>query len=88
MEAESYIGAVTDQRAIRLRFSLRSCSAGLGEDKRCKMCVEDKCIMCGTGAREDVGHFLLECQELESPREKLSWIWKTWQGWMLGAIQS
>ena len=35
------------------------------------MCVEDRCIWCGTGAREGMGHFLLDCQELESPKEKL-----------------
>ena len=72
LEEESYIGAVTDWRAVRLRFRLRSCSAGLGEDeRRCKMCAEDRCILCGIGALEEEGHFLLDCRELESPREKL-----------------
>ena len=40
----------------------------MGEDeRRCKMCAEDRCILCGhgTGALEDFR------QELESPSEKL-----------------
>ena len=52
--------------AVRLRFRLRSGSAGLFEDKkRCGMVEEDRCVLCNGGNVEDVKHFVLECEEFD-----------------------
>ena len=52
--------------AVRLRFWLRSGSAGLFEDKkRCRMVEEDRCVLCNGGKVEDV---VLECEEFDRCR--------------------
>ena len=45
---------------MRLRFWLRSGSAGLLKDKkRCRMCVDDWCVLCDSGR---LGSFSLGVQ--------------------------
>ena len=42
---------------MRLQFRLRTGSAGLLEDKkRCKMIIDERCVMCVSGAGENVEH--------------------------------
>ena len=49
--------------SIRLRFWLRTGSAGLVEDKiRCRMCGDGRCALC-TSHEIDVGHFGVVCEE-------------------------
>ena len=51
---------------MRLLFRLKTGSAGLLEDKkRCKMNIDGRCVMCGSGAGEDVEHLLVTCGEFE-----------------------
>ena len=58
--------------AVRLRFRLRSGSAGLFEDKkRCGMVEEDRCVLCNGLKVEDVKHFVLECEEFDQDRCRL-----------------
>ena len=57
--------------AIRLRFRLRTGSAGFLEDKRrCGICV-DESVLCNSGEVEDVGHFVLGCEEFIQERREL-----------------
>ena len=50
-------------------FRLRTSSAGLLEDKkRCKMIIDERCVMCESGAEEDVEHLLMTCGEFETDR--------------------
>ena len=47
---EKYVGSWKGHVAVRLRFRLRSGSAGLFEDKkRCGMVEEDRCVLCNGG---------------------------------------
>ena len=55
---EGYL-RLLDSGDVRLRSRLRSGSAGLLEDKkRCRMCVDDRCVLCDSGVVEDLVHFL------------------------------
>ena len=57
---------------LRLRFRLRTGSAGLFEDKkRCRMCTEDRCVLCDSGEVEEVKHFLVRCEEFRWERQRL-----------------
>ena len=54
---------------MRLLFRLRTSSAGLLEDKkRCKMILDERCVMCESGGGEDVEHLLMTCGEFERDR--------------------
>ena len=45
---------------MRLLFRLRTGSAGLLENKkRCKIIMDERCVMCEGGAGEDVEHLLV-----------------------------
>ena len=62
--------SVEDHEAVRLRFRLRSGSAGLlQEKKRCGLSGNDICLLCDSGEIEDVGHFLDSCVEFEGGRQ-------------------
>ena len=63
---EKYVGSWESHVAVRLRFRLRSGSAGLFEDKtRCQMMQEDRCVLCNGG---NVKYFVLECEEFDQDR--------------------
>ena len=69
---EKYVGSWESHVAVRLRFRLRSGSAGLFEDKtRCQMMQEDRCVLCNGGNVENVKHFVLECEEFDQDRCRL-----------------
>ena len=69
---EKYVGSWEGHVAVRLKFRLRSGSAGLFEDKkRCGMVEEDRCVLCNGGKVEDVKHFVLECEEFDQDRCRL-----------------
>ena len=54
---------------MRLLFRLRTGSAGFLEDKKsCKMIIDERCVMCVSGAEVDVEHLLLMCGEFERDR--------------------
>ena len=56
--------SVQGQEVVRLLFTLRTGSAGLLEDnKRCKMIIDESCVMFDSGAGEDVEHLLVTCKE-------------------------
>ena len=57
---EWYVRSVQGQEVGRLLFRLRTGSAWLLEDKnRCKMVIDERCVMCESGAGEDVEHLLV-----------------------------
>ena len=61
---EEYTRSLVGQKEVRLRFRLRTGSAGLFEDKkRCRMCDDERCVLCNSGEVEDVEHFLARCEE-------------------------
>ena len=48
------------QKVVRLLFILKTGSAGLLEDKkRCKIIIDERCVMCESGVGEDVEHLLV-----------------------------
>ena len=52
---ERYLRSVQGQEVVRLLFRLKTGSGGLLEDKkRCKMIIDERCVMCESGAGEDV----------------------------------
>ena len=52
---EQYTRSSVGHEKLRLRFRLRTGSAGLFEDKkRCRMCTEDRCVLCDSGEVEDM----------------------------------
>ena len=56
---------------MRLRFRLRTVSAGLlGVKEGCGMCMDGKCEQCDEGVADDV-HFLLHCGEFSGDRGRL-----------------
>ena len=60
---EEYV-KVLDSYAVRLRFRLRTGTAGLLVDKkRCGMHKDSRCVMCDSKEVEDLGHFLVDCEE-------------------------
>jgi len=69
---EQYTRSSVGHEELRLRFWLRTGSAGLLEDKkRCKMCTDDRCVLCNSGEVEDVKHFLVRCEEFSWERQRL-----------------
>ena len=38
------------QKVVRLLLRLITGSAGLGDKKRCKMIIDERCVMCESGA--------------------------------------
>ena len=83
---EEYTRSLVGQEELRLRFRLRTGSAGLFEDKkRCRMCDDERCVLCNSGEVEDVEHFLVRCEEFRWDRqvllEKIRQIEGT-QGWI------
>ena len=57
---ERYVRSVQGQEVVRLLFRLRTGSAVLLEDKkRCKMIIDERCVMCESGAGEDVEHLFV-----------------------------
>ena len=54
-----YVKEFGGKGEVRLRFRLRTVSAGLLENKeRCGMCQGSRCELCDEGAAEDSVHFL------------------------------
>ena len=54
---EEYTRSLVGQEGVRLRFRLRTGSAGLFEDKkRCRMCDDERCVLCNSCEVEDVEH--------------------------------
>ena len=49
------------QEFLRPLFRLRT----LENKKRCNMIIDERCIMCESGAREDMEHLLVTCGEFE-----------------------
>ena len=69
---ETYLGSSQGQEAIRCPFRMRTGSAGLFADKkRCRLCEEDKCVLCDSEEVEDVLHFLVLCEEFQWERQEL-----------------
>ena len=57
---ERYLRSVQGQEVVRLLFRLKTGSAGLLEvKKRCKMIIDEMCVICGSGEGEDVEHLLM-----------------------------
>ena len=56
--------SVQGQESVRLLFRLRTGIAGLLKDKKC----DKRCVMCDSGAEEDIAHFLVGCGEYQSFR--------------------
>ena len=62
VEWERYLRCVQGQEGVRRLFRLRTGSAGLLEDKnRCKMIIDERCVMCENCVGEDVEHLLVTC---------------------------
>ncbi len=56
---ERCVRLVQDLGSVRLLFWLRTGSAVLLEDKtRSRMASDERCVMCNSGVREDVAHFV------------------------------
>ena len=69
---EEYTRSLAGQEGIRLRFRLRTGSAGLFEDKkRCRMCDDERCVLCNSCEVEHVEHFLVRCEEFRWERQDL-----------------
>ena len=69
---EEYTRSLVGQEGIRLRFRLRTGSAGLFEDKkRCRMCDDERCVLCNSCEVEDVEQFLVRCEEFRWERQAL-----------------
>ena len=50
------------QEGVRLQFRRRTGSAGLFKDKKqCRMCDDERCVLCNSCEVEDVEHFLVRC---------------------------
>ena len=71
---------------VKLRFSLRTVSAGLLHDTvRCGVYKDGKCELCDEGVVEDIVHFLLYCGEFVCDRGRLLGMIKDIEGteeWM------
>ena len=69
---EEYTKSLVGQEGIRLRFWLRTGSAGLFEDKKqCRMCDDERCVLCNSCKVEHVEHFLVRCEEFRWERQDL-----------------
>ena len=61
-----------DWRNHRLKFRLKTQSAGLlGDKKRCGLRSYDRCLLCDSGEKANTEHFLLSCEESEGLRERM-----------------
>ena len=57
---------------IGLQFRLKTGSVGLFEDKkRCRMCDDERCVLCNSCEVEDVEHFLVRFEEFWWERQDL-----------------
>ena len=54
---------VIGYEGMSLMFKLRTGSAGLLQDKKCRMCSNDRCVMCDSREVEDVDYLLIGCTE-------------------------
>ena len=62
-------GLCKGQEVVKLLFRLRTDSAGLLEvKKRCKLIIDERCVMCVSGGGEDVEHLLVMCGKFEKHR--------------------
>ena len=69
---DKYTKTLVSQEGVRLRFRLRTGSAGLFEDKkRCRMCEDERCVLCNSGEVEDVEHFLVRCEEFRWKKQDM-----------------
>jgi len=69
---EQYTRSSDGHEELRLWYQLRTGSAGLLEDKKqCRMCTDDRHVLCDSGQVEDVKHFLVRCEEFSWERQKL-----------------
>ena len=59
------------KKVVRLLFRQMTAAAGLLENKRCKMIIDKRCVMCECGAGEDVEHLLVMCGEFERDQWEL-----------------
>ena len=60
---ERYLRSMQGQEVLRLLFSQRTGSAGLLVDKkRCKMIIDERCVVCESGAGDNVEHLLVTCR--------------------------
>ena len=51
---------------FKLLFRLRIDSAGLlEENRRCKIIIDERCVICESDAEEDVEHLLVTCGKFE-----------------------
>ena len=41
------------------------------DKKWCKMCDDERCVLCNSGEVEDVEHFLMRCEEFRWERQDL-----------------
>ena len=49
---EQYTRSSVGHEELRIRFQLRTGSAGLFKDKKwCRMCTDDRCVLCAWGSR-------------------------------------
>ena len=71
-EVERYLRSVQGQEVVRLLFRLRTDSAGLLRKRRCKMIINERCVMCESGAGEEVEYILVACGEFVRDR----WVWQ------------
>ena len=56
---ERYVKEFGSKGKVRLRFRLRTVSAGLlGDKERCGMCKDGKCELCDKGIVEDCAFFV------------------------------
>ncbi len=67
-----YTRSIVGQESLRLRLILRTSSVELMVDqKRCRMSVDDPCVLCNSEKAEGVRHFLIRCEEFASERQRL-----------------
>ncbi len=71
-DLELYTRSLVGQESLRLRLKLTTSSVGLMVDKnRCRMYVDDRCVLCNSEEAEDVRHFLIRYKEFASERQRL-----------------
>ena len=69
---DEYTKTLVSQEGVRLRFRLKTGSAGLFEDKkRCRMCEDERCVLCNSSEVEDVEHFLARCEEFRWKKQDM-----------------
>jgi len=69
---QQYTRSSVGHEELRLWYQLRTGSVGLLEDKKqCRMCTDDRHVLCDNGEVEDVKHFLVRCEKFSWERQKL-----------------